>query len=183
MSKPVSALGGVKSAGYVNVQECAPFGMVTLRAKLSDKTIAANLKDVLGCPLPNVRKMSSGTYGRVAWMSPDELLCLSEYSKAYQLREQIKKGFQEHHVVAEVVSDARTIFRIEGARAGEVLTKLAPVDVERLAADEMRRTRLAQVPAAFWRIEDGFELMCFRSVSGYVFDLLKTAASPCGQVF
>ena len=30
--------------------------------------------------------------------------------------------------------------------------------------------------------EDAFALICFRSVAGYVFDLLKTAARPGGEV-
>ena len=46
-----------------------------------------------------------------------------------------------------------------------------------------RRTRMAQVPAAFWLDEAGnFHLICFRSVADYAFELLKVSAQPGGEV-
>ncbi len=56
----------------------------------------------------------------------------------------------EHHLAADV-SDARAVFRIEGAKADQVLAKLCPVDLATLEPGELRRTRAAQVAAAFWR--------------------------------
>ena len=42
-----------------------------------------------------------------------------------------------------------------------------------------RRTRMAQVPAAFWMVDDQtFQIVSFRSVADYVFSLLKVAAQP-----
>ena len=46
-----------------------------------------------------------------------------------------------------------------------------------------RRTRLAQVPAALWMTEDdSFQIICFRSVAQYVFDLLCVAAQDGSKV-
>ena len=91
----------------------------------------------------------------------------------------LTKCFGSNHTLAVNVSDARAVFRISGAHSRDVLAKLAPVDLspDSFTPGMIRRTRLAQVPAAFW-IEDGdsFRLVCFRSVAQYVFDLLKTAA-------
>ena len=64
-------------------------------------------------------------------------------------------------------------------RVRGVLAKLTPANLhpDALATGEVRRTRLAQVPAAVWlRDEDTAELICFRSVARYVFDLLSNAA-------
>ena len=61
------------------------------------------------------------------------------------------------------------------------MAKLAPVDVSPNAflAGTFRRTRMAQVPAAFWMQDEGtFEVICFRSNAQYMFDLLKVAAQP-----
>jgi sarcosine oxidase subunit gamma len=45
-------------------------------------------------------------------------------------------------------------------------------------AGEIRRTRLAQIAAAFWMPQEGtVELVCFRSVAQYAFDLLTQAAA------
>ncbi|MGC1503573.1 MAG: sarcosine oxidase subunit gamma, partial [Sulfitobacter sp.] len=44
-----------------------------------------------------------------------------------------------------------------------------------------RRTRLAQVPAAFWMPDaETVQIICFRSVAQYVFDVLNVAAQ-CGS--
>jgi sarcosine oxidase subunit gamma len=46
-----------------------------------------------------------------------------------------------------------------------------------------RRSRLAQVPAAFWMPDaETFQIVCFRSVARYMFDLLSIAAQPGSEV-
>jgi sarcosine oxidase, subunit gamma len=82
-----------------------------------------------------------------------------------------------------VVSDARAVFRIEGAKADQVISKLAPVDFAKLAPKELRRTRTAQVAAAFWREGDGFTLVCFRSVASYVMGLLSHSAKGGSELY
>jgi hypothetical protein len=74
--------------------------------------------------------------------------------------------------------------RMSEVPAREALAKLCPVDLAPgvFEAGEMRRTRLAQVPAAFWWEEDGFTLVCFRSVAQYAFDVLKGAADGAARV-
>jgi sarcosine oxidase subunit gamma len=83
------------------------------------------------------------------------------------------------------VSDARAVFDVIGPHVREVLAKLAPVDLAPgvFEPGEMRRTRLAQVAAAFWMTgPDSFRVIAFQSVAQYVEDLLKTAAKPGTQV-
>jgi sarcosine oxidase subunit gamma len=75
------------------------------------------------------------------------------------------------------------VFRIEGARAAEVLMKLSPVDQARLEPGELRRTRAAQVACAFWREGEGYTLISFRSVAGYVMGLLTHSAQPGSEIF
>ena len=77
------------------------------------------------------------------------------------------------------VSDARAVFLIEGQGAREVLAKGAPVDLspEAFGVDDLRRSRIGQLAAAFWMTEDEvFELVCFRSVGAFMFDWLSNAA-------
>ena len=60
-----------------------------------------------------------------------------------------------------------------------MIAKLAPVDLhpDQFAAGDFRRTRLGQVAAAFWmRDDDTLQIICFRSVAGYTFDLLAASA-------
>jgi sarcosine oxidase subunit gamma len=109
------------------------------------------------------------------------MLIMVPYADVAKILSQISKSLKDmHHLVCDV-SDARTIFRVSGPAAREVLAKLAPVDLhpDSFQPGELRRTRLAQVAAAFWMCDaETFDVICFRSVADYVFGLLKTSAQP-----
>ena len=65
------------------------------------------------------------------------------------------------------------------------MAKLVPVDMSTQAfvPGQFRRTRMAQVAAAFWMLdEETIRIVCFRSVAEYVFGLLKDAAEPGSEV-
>ena len=94
----------------------------------------------------------------------------------------LDKALAGEHYLAAVVSDARAVFRVEGAKAAQVLAKLMPVDLPGMAAGELRRSRTAQVAAAVWRDGDGYTLVCFRSVAGYVMGLLTHSAIPGSEL-
>ncbi len=96
----------------------------------------------------------------------------------------IDKALAGTHYLAENVSDARAVLIVEGTFCREVIAKLAPVDLhpDTFKPGDFRRTRLGQVAAAFWmRDEDTFEVICFRSVAAYAFNLLA-ASAKAGQV-
>jgi sarcosine oxidase subunit gamma len=87
----------------------------------------------------------------------------------------------EHHLAADV-SDARAVFRVEGDKADQVLSKLSPVDFAKLEPGELRRSRAAQVAAAMWAQDGGFTVVCFRSVAVYVMGLLTHSAQPGSEL-
>ena len=185
MSNAVSALQGASYTGYVTVKEQGLQGMITLRGSLDDKALRSAVKKLTGLDVPGVTGCAfEGGYG-VAWMSPDELMILCPYAEAPEAVAKLSDALKgTHHLVANL-SDARAVFHVIGAQAREVIAKLAPVDMSPDAFPEghARRTRLAQVPAAFWmRGEDTVELICFRSQAKYVYDLLGRAALPGSEI-
>lgn len=186
MSEAVSALQWAEFDGIARIQERGLQGMITLRGDFSSKAFKAAVKAVAGCGIPNVRKHASGKDGRiVAWMSPDELLLMTSYEMANADLEALLAGLKDDHALAVNVSDARAVFRVSGTSAREVIAKLAPVDMSaaEFGADDFRRTRLAQVAAAFWMSDsDSVDVVCFRSVAQYMFDLLSTVAQPGSEV-
>ncbi len=185
MSKAVSALNGASYDGFVRVSETGLRGMITLRGDLGSKKLAAAVKAATGAAMPKQRKITKGAKGLVAWMSPDELLLVVAYADAGEVVAALDAALSGEHALAVNVSDARAVFRLEGAGVRDVLAKTCPVDLAKDAfgAGDLRRTRLAQVPAAFWANEDdSFELVCFRSVAQYAFDVLKVSAQPSGEV-
>lgn len=185
MSELQSALGGASFKGYVAVSEAGLKGMITLRGDLASKPVKEAVKSLTGTKVPEARAIvSKGAYD-VAWMSPDELLIMLPHAEADAACGQLTLALKgAHHLVANV-SDARALFTLKGAACREILAKLAPVDTSppALPPGQLRRSRLAQVPAAMWLTdEQNAHVICFRSVATYVFDILADAAAPGGEI-
>ncbi|MEM9579548.1 MAG: sarcosine oxidase subunit gamma family protein [Pseudomonadota bacterium] len=184
MSNVVSALPGAAYAdGIAEVREAGLTGMVTLRGDLADKKLVKAVKAHAGA-MPGQRGIAMKGGNGAAWMSPDELLLICDHGAAGDLIAALGTSLAGTHYLAVNVSDARAVFTVSGARAGEVLAKLMPVDFSTFGMGEIRRSRMAQIPAAVWRSgEAEFTVVCFRSVAQYAFDVLKVAAQPGSEVF
>ncbi len=183
MSNAVSALQGVSYCGYVEVREIGLQGMITLRGDLAAEKLGKAVKTAAGVDVPAARSIVMKGDKGAAWMSPDELLLMLPYGDAEATVSKLQKTLGKTHSLVVNVSDARVVFTLTGTAVREVVAKLSPVDMMALKTGEIRRTRLAQVPAAFWISgADEITLVAFRSVAQYVFDLLKTAAMPGGEV-
>lgn len=176
MSDPVTALGAAAFDGFARVTEIGPLGMITLRAGSDAAGLSDAIGMVTGTGVPQQRQILRNGDMAAAWMSPDEYLLVLPYADTTAALSQIAAAMGTAHHLAVAVSDARAVFRVTGARADEVMAKIAPVDLAALPTGEIRRTRAAQVAAAFWREGDGFTLVCFRSVARYVFDVLAHSA-------
>ncbi len=181
MSDPVSALSGASFQGFATIREIGPLGMITLRAK-GVKALDKAVKAITGTKLPAQRRMEINGDKACGWMSPDEYLLIVPYADVADALARLAKALAGEHHLAVDVSDARAIFRIEGDKAADVLRKLAPVDFDTLQPGEIRRSRVAQVAAAFWKDDTGFTLVCFRSVAGYVMGLLTHSAQPGSEL-
>ncbi|MGQ0610760.1 MAG: sarcosine oxidase subunit gamma [Paracoccaceae bacterium] len=182
MSDPVSALGQARYEGFVHVQDIGPLGMIALRAKPEVKALAKAIKAAVGTEVPAPRRIFIAGDKAAAWMSPDEYLLILPYGETDAAMAAIARAMGAEHHLAAVVSDARAVFEVTGERADQVLRKLMPVDFDSLAAGEIRRTRAAQVAAAFWAVPGGFRLVSFRSVAGYVMGLLTHSAKPGSEL-
>ena len=186
MSDPVTALKNVRhETGIAAISEIGPLGMITLRGDLDAPHIRNASTAVAGVDYPADRMCNCVGERGIAWMSPDELLVMCPYNDVAESLDKINKTIENHHTLAVNVSDARAVFQVKGPRAREVMAKLAPVDLApgQFTTGMFRRTRMAQVPAAFWmRDDETFQIICFRSVAQYMFDLLKVAAQPGSEV-
>lgn len=186
MSEPVSALGGASFLdGIARITEVSLLGMITLRGDLSAKAVQKAASLALPGALPQAGEACIDGDRGLAWMSPDELLVLCPYGEVKPLLGKMHEVLGKTHALAVDVSDARASFRVTGPEAREVLAKLCPVDLSPAAFTRgmFRRTRMAQVPAAFWLCaEDSFQAICFRSQAQYVFDLLSVAAQKGSAV-
>jgi sarcosine oxidase subunit gamma len=158
----------------MTIDALPPVGMIALRGALDD--LRGPVEAVTGCALPKMRMSTAAGGTRVLWMSPDELLIVCDHEAAPGLARDLTSALGEAFATVAVIGDARQVFALSGATVEDRLATLMPVDFDRLAPTEVRRTRMAQIPAAIWREEDGWRLMCFRSVAVYAEDLLRNAA-------
>ena len=183
MSNAVSALQGASFDGYCKVEEAGLVGMITLRGDLASEGVAKAVKAATGADMPGQGEIIEGAKGRAGWMSPDELLLIVDHAKAADFVAAASKSLAKEHALVVNVSDARAVYRVTGDAVREVLAKLSPADTAAMVPGQIRRTRIAQIPAAFYLTDEKTaELICFRSVAQYAFDILKDAAMSGGEV-
>ena len=185
MSKAMSALAGATAKGLVAIEERGLQGMITLRGDFASAAFKKAVKAVLGVDVPGQRAVAVQGEKTVAWMSPDELLVMVPHGEADAIVDALSEALKAEHHLAVNVSDARAVFRLSGkdALVREVIAKVAPVDMAGFGPGQIRRTRISQVAGAFWQPQAGvLDLVCFRSVAQYVFDLLKVSAMDGSEV-
>ena len=190
MSDPVSALNGASFDGLVTLRDRGPMGMITLRGDLGSGVMAKAVDKALGLAIPALSRIEPAKgvcQGQSAWMSPDELLLIMPYGQVGAALISLTAGLEGQHYLAQDVSDARALISISGpdALVREVMAKVTPADLhpDRFKTGDFRRSRLAQAAGAFWMPEAGrINVVCFRSVATYVFDLLSAAADPASAV-
>lgn len=185
MSEPDMPLGGAAFEGLVEVREIGPQGMITLRGDLSSPDLRAAVTDLTGQEMPEMRGANTAGDTGLVWMSPDELLVLVPYLQAGSAVDRLAAALAGQHVLIVNVSDSRVLFQLRGTQLRDVLAKLAPVDFapDGLPAGQLRRTRFAQVATGVWLLDDTTaRLFCFRSVAGYMFNLLSTVSDPDSRV-
>lgn len=185
MPEPVTALHGARYDGLASIADAGPTGMITLRGDLASDAVAQAVHRATGLDVPAQREACTSDAHAALWMAPDELLLICPHPQVTDSLAAIEAALADQHFLAVDVSDARCHIHVAGSGAREVLAKLCPVDLspEAFTPGMVRRTRMAQIAAAFWLDEGGtFHLICFRSVAGYAFSVLKTAATPGGEV-
>lgn len=185
MSDPQSALAGARFDGIATVAEAELIGMITIRGDAGDKAFPAAVKKACGVALPGQRALDRKGDKQLIWMSPDEWLLVLPYNQADATVAELEKALNGVHSLVVNVSDARAVFDVIGPQARDVLAKLFPVDLSVAAFGEgmIRRSRMAQVPAALWMEgPNSFRVVCFRSVAQYAFDVLCTAAAIGSEV-
>ncbi|MFQ6552772.1 sarcosine oxidase subunit gamma [Aestuariibius insulae] len=180
MSDHRTALGGCQASGLVEISEAEARGMIAIRADLDNADLKRSLDAVVGAGVPAPGQVSDRARGQICWMSPDELLLMLPKAACDETLTRLRDDLVGQHALVEDMSDARAVFVLEGDHCRDVLAKISPADVRAsvLSPGVIRRTRMGQVPAAFWLTREArAEVICFRSVARYVFDLLDAASS------
>ncbi|MEM7745225.1 MAG: sarcosine oxidase subunit gamma family protein [Pseudomonadota bacterium] len=161
----------------IGIAEAPGRRMVAVRGDLGDDNLANTLK-LQGIDAPGALGLTGGPDACALWFSPDEMLVLGAAGD-------LDGALSGQHAMALDVSDARVVFRLTGAKVGEVLAKGAPCDCsdKGFPPGTVRRTHLAGLAVAIWRFDaETWEIACFRSFAHHLRAWLETAAHPAAAV-
>jgi sarcosine oxidase subunit gamma len=170
------------------IEEVSDRGMIDLKGDPAAPGFRNGVASALGLDLP-LEPRSSAASGEttVLWLSIDQWLITVPYDQAGQLTARLAAALAEHHALVVDLSDARTIFRLRGLGAREVVMKGASADLTHTdyRAGTVRRLSFAELAAMVHVVSDTPEILdlyVFRSVGHYVREFLETAARPEARV-
>ncbi len=167
--------------GYVNISCCKNLGMLTFRGNL----LSPAIKKAFGVSNFEPRSLQIKYGLSLGWMAPDELLILCPWEQTTSTLLKLENSFRGEYTLLIDVSDSRLVFNVKGSKVRELIAKLAPIDLApgAFGPGELRRTRLGQIPSAFWmENEEAFKVVCFRSVAKYMYDQLCFCSAKGSEV-
>lgn len=174
--------------GLVQLRTLDDLGMIDLRGNLKAKGFKAAVKKILGCALPEAPRTSTEN-GQISvlWLSIDQWLIICPDTQTSEIVSKLSAGLKNIHSLVVDMSDARTIIRLEGKGAREVLMKGTPVDltVNEYQPGSVRRLRFAE-NAAMVHIRslapEVIDLYVFRSYAAYSWAWLEETARPSSRL-
>ena len=169
----------------IGIEDTGPRGQITVRGALDTDAMAAAVDEAVGLSLPATLGVTHDGGARAVWMSPDELLLMTEPAEVAGAITRIGEQLGAAHHMALDVSDVRTVLRLTGPRVGEVLAKGAPCDCSDhgFPVGTARRTHMAGLAVGIWRLDaETWEIVCFRSYAHHLRAWLEHAARSGSEV-
>jgi sarcosine oxidase subunit gamma len=170
----------------IGMREVRDRGMIDLRGLAGDQAFLDAVRSVLAIDLPTSPRTSASSGDiTVLWLSVDQWLILCPRSKVADLLARLAQALNGIHSLAVDVSDMRSVIRLEGQGAREVLLKGCSLDLmsDSYPASTVRRLLFAEIAALIHVIEPQvIDLYVFRSFADYAWDFLLTAARAPARV-
>lgn len=191
MSEPArrSALGGHYRTGRfgahpedapgVVLAECRPRSMVQLNGVPEPGVLAEALGASDADVTPN-RSFDAGAV-RYAWNGPGQWLAESDERDPSALIGHVESALRGHGASTTDLSHARTVMRVSGPAATELLAKLCPIDVEAMRTGDSAATLAGPFNVQVVKTGDeAFRLYVFRSLGLAMWEMLQDEAAEFG---
>jgi sarcosine oxidase subunit gamma len=172
----------------IRMREISDRAMIDVRGLAGDRRFLAGVQDVIGISLPKSPRTSVTPDDlAVLWISIDQGLITARRSRATPLANALREKLQASHCLITDMSDARSIFRLEGDNVREVLNKGTSVDFTSgaLGAGSVRRILFAQVAAMVHVVSEGpdvMDLYVFRSYADHAWGYLLATAREGARI-
>ena len=152
-------------------------------AQLNGAPEPGTLAEVLGAPRADVapnRAFHAGA-ARYAWNGPGRWLAESAEWRPGELIERIEAALRPHGASTTDLSHARTVLRVSGTAAADLLAKLCPIDVEAMRTGDSAMTLAGPFNVQVVKTGDeAFRLYVFRSFGLATWEMLRDEAAEFG---
>jgi len=182
---PGVALSQGSYEGIAVLSEAPRRAQLNLRTDASAWAVREIISAVAGLSLPTEPNTVTEEGGAAAlWLGPDEWLITCDFERALSLETALRARFGANKGTVVDVSAMRTILRLEGTAAREVLMKGCRLDVHprAFAAGQCRQTLLAKADVLLHQIDDApvYEIYVRHSFAHYLAAWLLDAMSEYG---
>jgi len=190
---PVSALSGIAVPGRYGKDEAEPSIVITELTGLGLATVAcrkgqaaalsAAVRKAYGVDLPASSRVAQGAAVRFIGYGPGQWLAVSEALANEALASELAAKLQGLASVSDQ-SGGRTVLRVSGNRARDVLAKGLPLDLDPRAfpLGSAATSAISHIGVQLWQADDtrSYDLAIFRSLSESFWRWLTTSAAEFG---
>jgi sarcosine oxidase subunit gamma len=179
-----SALSAAAPARGVSIRELPDVGKIGLRGDSSDRAFMSAIGRVLDLLLPT-EPCASLRQDNVAalWLGPDQWLITAPRAEVIDVMAKLQEALVSTHAAVTDVSAGRSLFRLSGPNAIDVLAKGCPLDLHPRAAKPglVAGSVLAKITATVHLQDDGvIDLYVGRSFADYLWAWLENAGLDYG---
>ncbi|MEQ8665395.1 MAG: sarcosine oxidase subunit gamma family protein [Rhodospirillales bacterium] len=179
----VGATGGSAEKPGVTLAERRPLSIVHVAGDPDTAAFADGVRSATGCALPtNANTMNRSGNDAVIWLAPTRWLCVSPDQGPGVLEGALRVACGDAGAVIDV-SHGRTVTRLSGPNARDVLMKGPPVDLHAsvFAPGSAVQSNMAHCGVLITCIdEDTFDLYCFRAFGQHMWEWLCEASLEYG---
>ncbi len=180
---PKSSLRTAGSGGLPGavLEEQRPSAIVQINGAPAEYRLAAALRSMALEGMPQPRRACPGKGVTLLWNGPGQWLAVSKATPAAGLAENLAGALEEFGATVTDLSHARTVVRIAGPKAREVLLKGCPLDLEAFQPNDCATTLLGHLNVQIHCLgEQTFDLYVFRSFGLAMWEWLIDAALEYG---
>lgn len=191
--RPVSALAGIAVPGRYGKSDGAPgvtiaerrgLGIATLAARKGQAAaVKAAVKDAYGVDLPDNSRCVQGAQASFVGYGPGQWLAVSETLKGDALARDLAERLKGLASISNQ-HGGRTVLRLSGPRAREVLAKGLPIDLHPRAfgPGDAATSTISLMGVQLWQTDDApaYDIALFRSVSESFWRWLTASAAEFG---
>lgn len=186
MASPIlaerSAFADIKSAVSQELTVAARDGLTLASfsaARGQRDALAAVIHSQYGLALPSSQMRVEGHDLAILWSGPDQWLAVAERTNDRDLERELKPLLAGLAAVTDQ-TDARSILRISGPRAREVLAKGVPIDLHPrvFGPGSVAITHASHIGIMLWQLDavPTYEIAVFRSFAQSLADWLEASA-------